>query len=171
MKTPAIRRPAPSTALHPTPSRLPEPSRARIAEALNGVLADALDLHASVKVAHWNVKGPHFAPLHAVFEALATALASHGDEVAERAVTLGALARGTVRDVARGSRLAEYPPDTTRDLEHVRLIAERLEVLLEGVRAARAVAGGEGDEDTADLLTQVASDLEKHGWFLRATLG
>lgn len=165
------RRPAATSDLHPTPSRLPEPSRVRIAAALNAVLADGLDLHASVKVAHWNVKGPQFPALHPQFEELATALAGHGDEVAERAVTLGALALGTVRHVARASRLPEYPQQTTRDLEHVAHVAERLEAFLEGVRAARGVAEQEGDDDTVDLLTQVASDLEKHGWFLRATLG
>lgn len=157
--------------LHPSPSRLPEPSRVRIAEALGAVLADALDLHASVKVAHWNVKGPLFGSLHPFFEEIAAGLATHGDAVAERAVTLGALARGTIRHVARTSRLADYPLETTRDLDHVRLVAERVEGFLEGVRAARDVAEEEGDGDTVDLLTQVASDLEKHGWFLRATLG
>lgn len=161
----------PSSPLHPSPSRLPEPSRVRVVAALNAVLADALDLHASAKVAHWNVKGPLFVPLHALFEELAAGLATHGDDVAERAVTLGGRALGTVRHVARTSRLADYPQETTRDLDHVRLLAERLEALLEGVRAARDVADEEGDGDTVDLLTQVASALEKQGWMLRATAG
>ena len=36
---------------------------------------------------------------------------------------------------------------------------------------ARATADEEKDQDTVDLLTGVAEALEKHGWFLRATLG
>lgn len=156
--------------MYATPSRLPEPARARIADALNATLADALDLHAAFKVAHWNVKGPHFPALHPLFEEIAVGLAAHGDAVAERAVTLGARARGTARHVARASRLADYPLDVTRDLEHVRLLADRVEAFLDGVREARGVAEGHGDGDTVDLLTEVASDLEKHGWFLRASL-
>lgn len=156
--------------MYATPSRLPEPARARIADALNAVLADGLDLHADLKVAHWNLKGPHFAALHPLFEELATGLAGHNDAVAERAVTLGARALGTLRQAAGASRLAEYPRDLSRDLEHVRAVAERVERYLEGVRAARGVAEGQGDPDTVDLLTEVASALEKHGWFLRATL-
>lgn len=156
--------------MHATPSRLPEPARARIAAALNAVLADGLDLHASIKVAHWNLKGPQFPALHALFEEIAVGLAAHNDEVAERAVTLGARAFGTVRHVAKASRVADYPQDTTRDVEHVALLADRVEAYLDGVRAARAAAEKDGDTDTVDLLTGIATEFEKHGWFLRASL-
>ena len=94
----------------------------------------------------------------------------HNDAIAERAVTLGTLARGTARHVASVSRLPEYPQETTRDLEHVRLLAERIEVYLAGLRESRAVAEKEGDPDTVDLLTGAILEFEKHGWFLRATL-
>jgi starvation-inducible DNA-binding protein len=157
--------------MYPTPSRLPEPARARIADALNAVLADGLDLHASVKVAHWNLKGPQFPALHALFEEIAVGLAGHNDSVAERAVTLGGRAYGAVRHVAKASRVADYPQDTTRDLEHVKLLADRVDTFLDGVRAARAVAEKDGDTDTVDLLTGIATEFEKHGWFLRASLG
>jgi len=156
--------------MYRTPSRLPETARTEISDALNGVLVDGLDLHASVKFAHWNLKGPHFAALHELFERIATGLAGHNDEVAERAVTLGGRAHGTLRHAAKASRIADYPRDATRDLDHVRLLAERVETYLEGVRSARSVGERHGDVDTVDLLTEVASDLEKQGWFLRASL-
>ncbi|HEY6003682.1 MAG TPA: DNA starvation/stationary phase protection protein Dps [Anaeromyxobacter sp.] len=156
--------------MYATPSRLPEPARAKIADALNAALADGLDLHAALKVAHWNLKGPLFPTLHPLFEEIAVALAGHNDALAERAVTLGARAYGTARHVAKASRLADYPQETSRDLEHVRLLADRIERYLEGVRAARTVGEQNGDTDTVDLLTTVATDLEKHGWFLRASL-
>lgn len=156
--------------MYTSPSRLPEDARAKIADALNAMLADGLDLHASVKVAHWNLKGPQFPVLHALFEQIAVSLAAHDDAVAERAVTLGGRARGTVRHVAKTSRLADYPQETSRDLEHVRLVADRIDGFLEGARAARTVAEQQGDTDTVDLLTAVVQDLEKHGWFLRASL-
>src|SRR5512138_881239 len=113
--------------MYRSPSKLPEDARVRIAEALDATLADGLDLHSQIKVAHWNVKGPHFAALHPLFESFAVALAGFGDQIAERAVTLGAKAYGTARRVARTSRLPEYPEETTRDLDHVRLLAERIE--------------------------------------------
>jgi starvation-inducible DNA-binding protein len=156
--------------MHRSPSPLPPETRARICEALNEALADGLDLHSQIKVAHWNVKGPLFTALHPLFESFAVGLAAHCDTIAERAVTLGGRAFGTVRHVARSSRLGEYPQDATRDLEHVRLLAERFEKYLEGVRDARAVAERHGDADSVDLLTGVIADFEKRAWFLRASL-
>jgi starvation-inducible DNA-binding protein len=153
-----------------SPSPLAEEARLKIVDQLNGRLADGLDLHSQIKVAHWNVKGPHFAALHPLFETFAVSLAEHNDEIAERAVTLGGLAYGTARHVAKASRLAEYPQETTRDMEHVRLLAERFEVYLEGLRESRKVAEQNRDTDTVDMLTAITTEFEKHAWFLRASL-
>ena len=156
--------------MYRTPSHLPEKSRAAIVETLNARLSDGLDLHSQIKVAHWNVKGPQFAALHPLFETFAAGLAGPNDSVAERAVTLGGRAYGTARRVARTSKLPDYPEDTSRDLDHVRLLADRIESYLEGVRASRDVAEREHDTDTVDLLTGVITEFEKHAWFLRASL-
>ena len=156
--------------MYRSPSHLPEDARAKVADALNARLADGLDLHSQTKVAHWNIKGPQFAALHPLFETFAVGLAEHNDAVAERAVTLGARAYGTVRHVAKASKLAEYPQDTTRDLEHVKLLADRIETYLDGVRASRTVGETVGDTDTVDLLTGIITEFEKHAWFLRASL-
>ena len=156
--------------MYRSPSPLAEAARSRLAETLNARLADGLDLHSQLKVAHWNVRGPQFPSLHPLFETFAIALANFNDAIAERAVTLGTLALGTARHVASVSRLPEYPQETTRDLEHVRLLAERIEVYLAGLRESRAVAEKEGDPDTVDLLTGAILEFEKHGWFLRASL-
>src|SRR6059058_6195770 len=118
--------------MYRSPSPLSPESRAEIAEALNQSLADGLDLHSQIKVAHWNVKGPQFASLHPLFETFAVGLAAQTDAIAERAVTLGARAYGTARHVAAKSKLAEYPQETVKDLEHVRLLADRFDAFLEG---------------------------------------
>src|SRR6266545_1795919 len=129
-------------AMYRSPSALKEDARKRLAQSLNARLADGLDLHSQIKVAHWNIKGPHFAALHPLFETFAVSLANHNDSIAERAVTLGAHVYGTVRHAAKASSLRE-----TRDLGET-----------------------EDDQDTVDLLTGIIEEFEKHGWFLRATL-
>ena len=156
--------------MYKSPSVLPEAARGAIANSLNARLSDGLDLHSQIKVAHWNIKGPQFPSLHPLFETFAVSLAEHNDSIAERAVTLGGLAYGTARHVAKSSRLAEYPQETTRDLEHVRLLAERFEIYLQGMRESRTVAEQHGDTDTVDLITAIITEFEKHGWFLRASL-
>jgi starvation-inducible DNA-binding protein len=158
------------TNMYRSPSALSEEARQQIADTLNARLADGLDLHSQIKVAHWNIKGPQFPSLHPLFETFATDLAGFNDAIAERAVTLGARAYGTTRHVARQSRLTEYPQETTRDLEHVRLLAERFDIYLAGVRESRQVGDKLGDTDTVDLLTQLVTAFEKHAWFLRASL-
>lgn len=156
--------------MYKSPSPLPEDVRAKIADTLNARLADGLDLHSQIKVAHWNIKGPQFAALHPLFETFAVSLAAHNDAVAERAVTLGAKAYGTTRHVAKTSKLPDYPQDTTRDMEHVKLLADRIEKYLEGARESRSVGEKHGDTDTVDLLTGIITEFEKHAWFLRASL-
>jgi starvation-inducible DNA-binding protein len=156
--------------MYQSPSHLPPEARAQLANTLNARLADGLDLHSQIKVAHWNIKGPQFAALHPLFETFAVSLAQHNDTIAERAVTLGGKAYGTARHVAGSSTLPEYPQDTTRDLEHVKLLAERFDKYLVGVRDSRTLAEKLGDTDTVDLFTQVVTEFEKHSWFLRASL-
>ena len=108
--------------------------------------------------------------LHPLFETFAVSLAAHNDAIAERGVTLGGRAYGTARHVASKSKLPEYPQETSRDLDHVRLLADRFEVYLAGMRESRSVAESNADTDTVDLLTGVISEFEKHAWFLRASL-
>jgi starvation-inducible DNA-binding protein len=156
--------------MYASPSKLSETVRAQVVSALNARLADGLDLHSQIKVAHWNIKGPQFPSLHPLFETFALSLAQHNDAIAERAVTLGGYAFGTVRHVATASRLSDYPAETTRDLEHVRLLSERIEHYLEGARETRRLGETLGDTDTVDLLTGIITEFEKHAWFLRASL-
>jgi starvation-inducible DNA-binding protein len=85
-------------------------------------------------------------------------------------VTLGGLAQGTSKHVAKASRLPDYPQDVTRDLEHVELLADRFDVYLSGLRQSREAAEKHGDTDTEDLLTLIVTEFEKHAWFLRASL-
>jgi starvation-inducible DNA-binding protein len=156
--------------MHKSPSHLPQDARLRIVETLNSRLADGLDLQLQIKVAHWNIKGPRFPGLHLLFDTFAAGITVHNDTIAERAVTLGGTAYGTARHVAKASRLAEYPQETARDVEHAQLVAERIETYLAGVIESRAVAEEHKDADTVDVLTQVIREFEKHAWMLRATL-
>jgi starvation-inducible DNA-binding protein len=156
--------------MHPTASALPLDARQRICQSLDLCLADGIDLYTQVKHAHWNMKGPHFASLHPLFDSVASDLAAANDEIAERAVTLGAVVHGTARQAAAASRIPECRADDADALEHARILAERFATYVGGLRAARAVCEGAGDLDTSDLLTGKVEEFEKHAWFLHATL-
>ncbi len=156
--------------MYKTPSNLPESARLTIAASLNDRLVDGLDLHSQIKVAHWNIRGPQFPTLHPLFETFAVALAIHNDNIAERAVTLGGHAVGTARQVAKSSRLPEYPSEVAKDLDHVKALADRIDAYLDGIRTTRKIVEEQGDIITFDLLGNVLTEFEKNNWFLRATL-
>jgi starvation-inducible DNA-binding protein len=156
--------------MHRSPSPLPHDARQRLAEALDARLADALDLASQLRVARWNLKGPHLPLLRPWLGRLAGLVARHADAFAVRATTLGGLAHGTARHVAARSTLPEYPPETTRDTEHARLVADRLELFLDRLRHARTLAEGHGDRETSGLLADAIAEVELRAGWLRATL-
>jgi starvation-inducible DNA-binding protein len=139
-------------------------------EHLNQALAESIDLHAQIKTAHWNVRGPLFSTLHPLFETFAVSLNGHIDIIAERVVVLGGTAGGSLQSALAASRLPVWPQQTRRDLACVAHLASAMEAWLQGLGAVRASAEELRDVDTADLLTGMISEFEKHHWFLAATL-
>lgn len=156
--------------LFPTASPLSIDARAQLLPALNASLADGIDLQTQFKLAHWNVKGPHFAALHPLFETLADEAGERNDELAERGVALGGLAIGSARQVAAASRLPEFEAATTQERRLIEQLLTALGRHAEGLRAARALAEELEDYDTEDLLTGQITTVEKNAWFLSASL-
>src|SRR3954462_1840738 len=144
--------------------------RGKMISLLNQQLADTFDLYSQTKQAHWNVKGAQFFQLHELFDKLAAELLVYVDLIAERATALGGMALGTVRMSASNSQLHESELDVTDSLPMVESVAERYAALAASSRQAIESADGEGDADTADLLTEVSRGLDKSLWFLEAHL-
>src|SRR5690242_6288343 len=124
--------------------------RVEVTELLNARLADAIDLGAQSKHAHWNVKGPNFIALHELFDKVAESIEEQIDTLAERITALGGRARGTIATVARTSTLKPYPEDISEGLAHVSALSAALADYGAKLRAAIETAGRIGDADTAD---------------------
>jgi starvation-inducible DNA-binding protein len=137
---------------------------------LQATLTDAIDLYNATRQAHWNVKGPHFAALHGLFETFYKQLAEDIDEVAERIVQLGGTAEGTTQSVAGATRAAAYPIALRAGADHVAALLDRYAALAKHVRAGIAATDEAGDAGTADLLTVVSQHLDKAVWMLEAHL-
>lgn len=158
------------TTLHKTKNDLPEKSRAQLVELLNSRLATAIDLQYQAKQAHWNVKGPQFIALHELFDKVTEMAEGAVDEIAERAVQLGGVARGTVRIAAKESSLAEYPLTATSGTEHVEALSTAIAAFGTQMRGAITIADELGDAGTADLFTALSQDADKQLWFVEAHL-
>ncbi len=151
-----------------TRSDLALETRRKMVSLLNQQLADTSDLYSQTKQAHWNVKGPEFFQLHELFDLLAKNIDGYIDQIAERVTALGGEARGTVRMAAADSRLPEFPEGLRRGLQHVEALAERYAAYAASTRTGIDTAEQAGDTGTADLLTEVVRDIDKHLWFLEA---
>jgi starvation-inducible DNA-binding protein len=137
---------------------------------LNIHLADGTDLALQAKQAHWNVKGPHFLPLHELFDKLYGEASDWNDLVAERAVQLGGIAEGTLQSAAQGTRLRPYGVEIASGKEHVETLSSSLASYGKTAREAIDVAARAGDADTADLFTEISRAADKMLWFLEAHL-
>src|SRR5689334_13020765 len=112
--------------LFDTRNDLPAAAREPVIELLNERLADVIDLELQAKQAHWNVKGPNFVGLHELFERVALRAREYADEIAERAVALGGVARGTIEEIAGQSALPAYPLVVDDWRTHVRAMQAAL---------------------------------------------
>jgi starvation-inducible DNA-binding protein len=153
-----------------TQVNIPTERRTALIELLNQSLASIFDLYSQTKQAHWNVKGEEFYQLHELFDEIAGELIGFTDEIAERAVTLGGTALGTVRMSAEGSTLPEYPLDAVDGQRHLTLLVERFGAFANHVRGAVDRADELGDKLTSDVYTEVGRTLDKRMWFLEAHL-
>jgi starvation-inducible DNA-binding protein len=154
--------------MHNTKIDLAEDKRSELVDILNQRLADAADLKSQAKQAHWNVKGMNFIALHELFDKVATAADEHTDLIAERITTLGGTAYGTVRQAAQKSSLAEYPLEITDGTAHVDALSSALADFGKKVRGDIDLAGEIGDQDTADLFTEISRETDKNLWFVEA---
>jgi starvation-inducible DNA-binding protein len=156
--------------MHATKNDLPSEKRALAAQLLNDRLADLIDLQLQAKQAHWNVKGPSFIALHELFDSVYKEIGEYVDTTAERIVTLGGTAEGTLAAVSKRTRLAAYPLNISNGRDHVEALSTALATVGKAVRAAIDKSNELGDADTADLFTGVSRGLDKKLWFVEAHL-
>jgi len=138
-----------------------------VAVELQAMLVDLVDLALIGKHAHWNVEGPHFRSVHRELDELVDAWRALGDDVAERAVVLGAAPDGQSEAIAGSTKVEPLPGGHLADREVVWLIGDRLEQVVARTRE-RIARVASLDPVSEDLLIGVAATLEKQLWMLRA---
>jgi starvation-inducible DNA-binding protein len=156
--------------LHSTRIDIPMEIRLYLVTLLNRTLACTVDLRSQVTQASWNVKGPDFSQLQALFATMATELDAYAGLMAERIVVLGGVALGTVRTAALQSTLPEYPGDITAGHAHALALAERFGPYTTAMRGAIAHATDVGDADTAAVYTDISRGVDRRLQFLEAHL-
>jgi starvation-inducible DNA-binding protein len=148
---------------------IPATSRREISDSLSRVLADTYTLYLKTHNYHWNVTGPMFNDLHAMFMTQYTELWASVDLIAERIRSLGFPAPGTYRKFVELSSIKEDDemPDAKR---MVRNLLKGHETVARTCREAFPPAERGNDQPTIDILTQRLQVHEKTAWMLRSIL-
>ena len=143
--------------------------RKTVAESLSKVLADSYGVYLKTHGYHWNVSGPTFSQLHALFMTQYTEMWTAIDEVAERIRALGELAPQGYGAFGNLSSIKDGDP--TKDAAAmIKDLIESHESLIGTLYGVLPTAQEAGDEVTASLISDRLTAHEKHLWMLRASL-
>lgn len=142
-------------------------SNSPVVAALSQVLADTYVLQLKTQNYHWNVEGPTFASLHAMFEGQYDALAAAVDEVAERIRALGAHAPGTLKEFLDTTVIAEGKSGVSWK-EMLEDLEASNRALSDSAAKCLKVAEKAGDEVTVDMMVGRMTEHDKAAWMLRA---
>jgi starvation-inducible DNA-binding protein len=147
-----------------------ETDRSAIAQGLSRLLADTYTLYLTTHNFHWNVTGPMFNTLHAMFMEQYTALWGAVDPIAERIRALGHIAPGSYAEFGKLASVPDAPAQPPKAMEMVRALVKGHEAVARTARELVPTADKAGDEPTLDLLTQRLDFHEKTAWMLRSLL-
>ncbi len=144
-------------------------SKQAVVEELSVLLASSYTLYLKTQNYHWNVTGPMFTTLHALFESQYSEVVQAIDEIAERIRALGSRAPASYSEYARLSRVEEDTTSPTATAMIETLAADQATITATAravIRAALEVH----DDATADLGTRRIDVHEKDAWMLRSHL-
>lgn len=144
--------------------------RKAITKGLSHLLADTYTLYLTTHNFHWNVTGPMFNSLHAMFMAQYTELWNAVDPIAERIRSLGHPAPGSYAAFGKLTSLPDAPVSPPKALDMVAILAQGHEAVARTARSLIPLVDKANDEPTADLLTQRMAVHEQTAWMLRALL-
>lgn len=137
--------------------------------SLKQLLADTYTLYLKTQNYHWNVKGPGFFSLHALFEQQYTDLAAAVDEIAERIRALGHRAPGSFAEFSALATLKEAKEKTDAAGMVKDLQADQL-TMVRQLKKIISSAEKEGDTTTVDVATGRLAVHEKNAWMLGSSL-
>ena len=147
-----------------------EAQRSAIATGLSQLLADTYTLYLTTHNFHWNVTGPMFNTLHAMFMGQYTELWNAVDPIAERIRSLGMPAPGSYAQFGKLSSLPDAPATPPKALDMVAILRDGHEAVARTARKVFAIADAADDQPTADLMTQRLAVHEQTAWMLRSLL-
>jgi starvation-inducible DNA-binding protein len=143
--------------------------QAEVAESLNLILADSYALMALTHLAHWNVEGEDFFPLHKAFQEQYDNLFEAIDEIAERVRALNVYAVGGLNALGKLAKIEEFKAPLPQK-DYVAALIVVHEKTTEDAIHTRELAGSANDLETQDLMIKRLQWHEKTLWMLKSYL-
>ena len=154
-----------------TPDQTRE-SKEAVVQHLSQLLASTYTLYLKTQNYHWNVTGPWFQSLHALFETEYTELALAVDEIAEHIKTMGAHAPGSYTLYRQLSVIKDADdtnrPDATAMLHQ--LVTDHRGIITLIQQGVAPIADHASYQTTIDLLVRRNQVHEKSLWMLNSSL-
>ena len=139
-----------------------------LAQGLWAVLATSFSLYFKTHAFHWNVEGPNFPQLHALFGSQYEELYGSLDATAELIRQLDAYAPMNPEVLLRASPVkGETGKPSAAEMVH-RLVADH-DIMIGVLNAAFQMAEAAGDQAAQDYLAGRLEAHKKHRWMLVAT--
>ena len=141
----------------------------KVIDGLNLMVADTYALMALTHLAHWNVEGSDFFPLHKAFQEQYENLFEGVDEIAEQVRALDGYAIGGLSTLAKVAQLNEFKSPMPQKDYVAALIVAHEKVIDDAIRV-RDQAGAVNDLQTQDLMIKRLQWHEKTHWMLKSYL-
>lgn len=145
-------------------------SAASMAKQLALVLSDTYVLAVKTHGYHWNVTGPSFNGLHAMFEEQYNALTTSADDVAERIRALGFFPDGSMDSFLQNTVIKEAGTKPLTASAMIKDLVKSYEAMRARMVEAEELADDIDDLVSQDIMTQQLGALDKTVWMLRSHL-
>lgn len=136
-------------------------------DSLQCYLACSYGLMVKAQKYHWDVTGPHFGPLHSLFQEEYEFFFELIDDCAERIRQLGGFPKANLKTISDTSQyeVADEPLDS---ITQVKDFFDSLTSFTEDTRNLLSTLNSSRDFASVNWLSQVIQDLEKQCWKFRA---
>ncbi len=136
---------------------------------LNKEVANFTVMYTKLHNFHWYVKGIHFFQLHQKFEELYNEITEFLDQVAERLLMIDGKPLGTLKECLEKASVKEACNVSTEG-EMVNEIISDYDMMKNELIEGITQANENQDDVTADLLTQIKTNFDKHLWMLKSMM-
>ncbi len=145
----------------------PDQEREFVVPRLNRLLKAALYLEDLYKRYHWQVSGPHFLPLHELFDAHMETLEEEIDAYGERIRSLDGTPVWNPAEFAGQDIIPQPDESLEQDLAITREAFEMQATYADALRDAAAEFDENGYYASHDLVVEYLRQHEQQAWFLR----